>query len=96
VDFIGFMDFRLAASRLATGGPLKRSYASETHNLKADALLPEWMGLIGVNLLPSIAMAMVVFITTMGAGGPRLCLAGVILMVVACLVTLQLTGIHYP
>jgi diguanylate cyclase len=30
-------------------------YASETHNLKADALLPEWMGLIGVNLLPSIA-----------------------------------------
>lgn len=38
-------------------------------------------------------MAMVVFITTMGAGGPRLCLAGVILMVVACLVTLQLTGI---
>jgi diguanylate cyclase len=68
-------------------------HASETHNLKADAVLSGvWIALIGVNMLPSIALAMMVFITTMGAGGP-LCLAGVVLMAVACLVTLQLTGI---
>lgn len=69
-------------------------HASETHNLKADAVLAGvWIALIGVNMLPSIALAMMVFITTMGAGGPRLCLAGVVMMAVACLVTLQLTGI---
>ena len=68
-------------------------FTSETHNLKADALLAGvWIALTGVNMLPSIALAMMVFITTMGAGGPRLCLAGVVLMAVACLVTLQLTG----
>jgi diguanylate cyclase len=72
-------------------------YASETHNLKADALLAGmWMGLIGVNLLPSIAAGNGGFYHHDGAGGPRLCLAGVILMVVACLVTLQLTGITTP
>lgn len=69
-------------------------YTSETHNLKADAILAGmWMALTGVNMLPSIALAMMVFITTMGSGGPRLCLAGVVLMAVSCLVTLQLTGI---
>lgn len=67
--------------------------ASETHNLKADAILAGiWIALTGVNLMPSLALAMMVFITTMGTGGPRLCLAGVILTLVASLVTLQLTG----
>lgn len=70
--------------------------ASETHNLKADAILAGiWIALTGVNLMPSLALALMVFITTMGAGGPRLCLAGVILMLVASLVTLQLTGIAF-
>jgi diguanylate cyclase len=67
--------------------------ASETHNLKADAILAGlWIALTGVNLMPSLALAMMVFITTMGAGGPRLCLAGAILTLVSCLATLQLTG----
>jgi diguanylate cyclase len=67
--------------------------ASETHNLKADAILAGiWIALTGVNLMPSLALAMMVFITTMGAGGPRLCIAGAILTLVASLVTLQLTG----
>ncbi|MGY6030859.1 diguanylate cyclase AdrA [Phytobacter sp. AG2a] len=68
--------------------------ASETHNLKADAILAGiWIALTGVNLMPSLALAMMVFITTMGAGGPRLCIAGAILTLVSSLVTLKLTGI---
>lgn len=66
----------------------------EYTNLKADAILAGmWMGIMGVNLLPSTAMLMIVFINLMGAGGARLFIAGVVLMVVSCLVTLQLTDI---
>lgn len=68
-------------------------FVSETHNLKVDAIMAGvWVALSGLNILPSLALAMMVFIATMGVGGPRLCLAGAVLTLVACLVTLQLTG----
>lgn len=67
-------------------------HACETFNLKTDAIMAGiWIGLMGVNMLPSLALAMMVFITTMGAGGPRLCLAGIALTLLSCLVTLQLS-----
>ncbi len=48
---------------------------------------------MGVNVLPSTAMLMIMCLNLMGAGGPRLFVAGLVLMVVSCLVTLELTGI---
>ncbi|WP_437890472.1 diguanylate cyclase AdrA [Phytobacter sp. V91] len=70
--------------------------ASETHNIKVDAILAGiWVALTGINLMPSLALVMMVFITTMGAGGPRLCLVAVFLTLVSCLATLQLTGIAF-
>lgn len=67
---------------------------SEFTNLKADAILAGmWIGLMGANLLPSTAMLMIICINLMGAGGIRLFLAGLVLTVVSCLVTLQLTDI---
>ena len=38
-------------------------------------------------------MLMIMCLNLMGAGGPRLFVAGLVLMVVSCLVTLELTGI---
>lgn len=65
----------------------------EFYNLKVDAILAGmWVGLMGVNALPSTAMLMIICLNLMGAGGIRLFSAGFILMVVSCLVTLQLTG----
>lgn len=62
-------------------------------NLKTDAVLAGmWMGLMGVNALPSAALLMIICMNLMGAGGVRLFVTGLALMVVACLVTLQLTG----
>ena len=70
--------------------PLSR----EIYNLKADAILAGvWVGVMGVNVLPSTALLMMMCMTLMGAGGLRLFIAGMVLMVVSCLVTLQLTGI---
>ncbi len=51
-----------------------------------------WVGVMGVNALPSTAMLMIMCLNLMGAGGPRLFVAGLVLMVVSCLVTLELTG----
>ncbi|MBY7352058.1 diguanylate cyclase AdrA [Escherichia ruysiae] len=66
----------------------------EIYNLKTDAVLAGmWVGVMGVNVLPSIAMLMIMCLNLMGAGGPRLFVAGLVLMVVSCLVTLELTGI---
>lgn len=48
---------------------------------------------MGVNVLPSTALLMMMCMNLMGAGGLRLFIAGMVLMVVSCLVTLQLTGI---
>ncbi|HBC7343081.1 TPA: diguanylate cyclase AdrA [Citrobacter koseri] len=70
--------------------PLSR----EIYNLKADAILAGvWVGVMGVNVLPSTALLMMMSMNLMGAGGLRLFIAGMVLMVVSCLVTLQLTGI---
>ncbi|MDB2166126.1 diguanylate cyclase AdrA [Citrobacter farmeri] len=70
--------------------PLSREFA----NLKTDAALAGmWVGLMGGNALPSTALLMIVCMNLMGAGGVRLFVAGFALMVVACLVTLQLTGV---
>ena len=70
--------------------PLSR----ELYNLKADAILAGvWVGVMGVNVLPSTALLMMMCMNLMGAGGLRLFIAGMVLMVVSCLVTLQLTGI---
>lgn len=42
---------------------------SEFTNLKADAILTGmWIGLMGVNLLPSTALLMIICINLMGAG----------------------------
>nr|WP_318382453.1 diguanylate cyclase AdrA [uncultured Enterobacter sp.] len=68
--------------------------AAEINNLRADAILAGlWMGLIGMNMMPSAVLAMMVGVNLMGAGGPKLCGSGIILLIVASLVTLQLTGI---
>lgn len=70
--------------------PLSR----EIYNLKTDAILAGvWVGVMGVNVLPSTALLMMMCMNLMGAGGLRLFIAGMVLMVVSCLVTLQLTGI---
>lgn len=70
--------------------PLSR----EIYNLKADAILAGvWVGMMGVNVLPSTALLMMMCMNLMGAGGLRLFIAGMVLMVVSCLVKLQLTGI---
>ncbi|EGO8190611.1 diguanylate cyclase AdrA [Escherichia fergusonii] len=71
--------------------PLSR----EIYNLKTDAITAGmWVGIMGVNALPSTTMLMIMCLNLMGAGGIRLFVAGLVLMVVACLVTLQLTGIR--
>lgn len=68
--------------------PLSR----EIYNLKTDAVLAGmWVGVMGVNVLPSTAMLMIMCLNLMGAGGPRLFVAGLVLMVVSCLVTLEAT-----
>ncbi|CBG87210.1 diguanylate cyclase AdrA [Citrobacter rodentium] len=65
----------------------------EFNNLKADAILAGmWVGLMGMNALPSAALLMIVSMNLMGAGGLRLSVIGLSMMAVACLVTLQLTG----
>lgn len=58
--------------------PLSR----EIYNLKTDAVLAGmWVGVMGVNVLPSTAMLMIMCLNLMGAGGPRLFVAGLVLMV---------------
>ena len=67
--------------------------ACELNNLKADAIFAGiWIGIIGVNIMPSTVMAMMIGVNLMGAGGPKLCWAGLILLVMTSLATLQITG----
>lgn len=68
--------------------------SSEMYNLKADAIVAGvWMGLVGVNVLPTAALAMMIGMNMMGAGGLRLFCTGAIMTAVTAIVTLQLTGI---
>lgn len=67
---------------------------SEMNNLKADAIVAGvWIGLTGVNVLPTAALIILIGMNTMGAGGIRLFTAGAIMTTIAALVTLQLTGV---
>ncbi|POT58454.1 diguanylate cyclase AdrA [Citrobacter amalonaticus] len=66
----------------------------EIYNLKADAVLAGmWVGVMGVAPLPSTALLMIMCLNLMGAGGTRLFIAGIGLMIVTCLMTLQLTRV---
>lgn len=67
--------------------------SSEILNLKADAMVAGvWMGLMGVDLLPTVALVMMIGMNLMGAGGVRLFGAGAMIAVITTLITLQLTG----
>ncbi|EKJ8217118.1 diguanylate cyclase AdrA [Citrobacter sedlakii] len=69
--------------------PLHREFS----NFKIDAIFAGvWIGLTGVNALPSCALLMMMGMNLMGAGGSRLFFAGTVLMTLATLLTLQLTG----
>ena len=88
------MGVRLAAPGLADRQQSRRSAEPGIRQLKTDAVLAGmWVGLMGGNALPSTALLMIICMNLMGAGGVRLFVAGFALMVVACLVTLQLTGV---
>jgi len=66
----------------------------ELNNLKADAIFAGiWIGIIGVNIMPSAVLAMMIGVNLMGAGGPKLCWAGIVLLVGTSLATLQISGI---
>ncbi|MBL5921563.1 diguanylate cyclase AdrA [Lelliottia amnigena] len=67
--------------------------SSEILNLKADAMVAGvWMGLMGVDVLPTVALVMMIGMNLMGAGGVKLFSAGAVITAVAALITLQLTG----
>ena len=93
VAVVGRLGVRLAAFSLANGEQGRRSLSREIYS-KTDAVLAGmWVGVMGVNALPSTAMLMIICLNLMGAGGPVCLIAGLVLMVVSCLVTLELTGI---
>lgn len=78
---------RQIASRASD--PLHREFS----NFKIDAIFAGvWIGLTGVNALPSCALLMMMGMNLMGAGGSRLFFAGTVLMTLSTLLTLQLTG----
>ncbi len=91
---VGRLGVRLAASAWQIASRAVDPLSREIYNLKTDAVLAGmWVGVMGVNVLPSTAMLMIMCLNLMGAGGPRLFVAGLVLMAVSCLVTLELTGI---
>lgn len=66
-------------------------HMAEIYNLKVDAILAGlWMAVIGFNILPSIALAMMISINTLGHGGLRLFCVGVVMTSTTCLVMWQL------
>ena len=67
--------------------------AAEQRNLTFDAVMGGiWMGVMGLNALPSMLIAMMVNMNTMGAGGVRLFLVGLALQMAACFTTLAITN----
>ncbi|MCR1554421.1 MAG: diguanylate cyclase AdrA [Enterobacter cloacae] len=65
----------------------------EIINLKIDALIAGiWIGLMGINALPSAALVMMIGMNMMGSGGCRLFLAGMVMIALSAVMTLQLTG----
>lgn len=70
-------------------------HSNELYNLKADAIIAGiWIGLMGVNALPTAALLMMTSMNMMGAGGLRLFTAGTLMTAMAALVTLQLSSIQ--
>lgn len=69
------------------------SHSTEINNLKLDAIIAGiWIGLMGVNVLPAVALVMMIGMNMMGSGGFRLFVCGITMTVISTLVTLQLTG----
>ncbi|MEG1211969.1 MAG: diguanylate cyclase AdrA [Leclercia sp.] len=67
-------------------------YNNEIVNLKADAIIAGvWIGVMGVNAMPTAALVMMMSMNLMGVGGIRLFTAGTSMTVLAAIVTLQLT-----
>lgn len=68
--------------------------ASEIKNLKVDAIMAGiWMGLMGLNVLPTAALTIMIGMNLMGAGGVKLFTAGATMTIIAALITLKLTGV---
>lgn len=85
---VGGVGLRLATSRLATCLPL-----IQTVLLKVDAIIAGvWIGLMGLNALPTAALIMMIGMNMMGSGGFRLFIAGIIITLFSAMVTLQLNG----
>lgn len=68
-------------------------HRSEILNLKIDAVIAGvWIGLMGVTTLPAAALIVMIGMNLMGSGGFRLFIAGIMIMLLSTLATLQLTG----
>ncbi|MEH0886393.1 diguanylate cyclase AdrA [Enterobacter sp. UNJFSC 003] len=68
-------------------------HGSEMFNLKVDATIAGvWIGLMGVNAMPSAALIVMIGMNTMGSGGLRFFLTAITLTLLSALVSLQLTG----
>jgi len=66
----------------------------EMFNLKIDAIMAGvWIGVMGVNAMPSAALVMMMSMNLIGVGGIRLYGPGVIMTALAALVSLQLTHV---
>ncbi|MBT1871486.1 diguanylate cyclase AdrA [Enterobacter mori] len=79
------------AWQLACRSP--KPFCSEIVNLKVDAIIAGvWIGLMGLNALPTAALIMMIGMNMMGSGGFRLFIAGIIITLFSALVTLQLNG----
>lgn len=65
----------------------------EIFNLKMDAIIAGlWIGVMGINALPTTALVMMVGMNMMGSGGCRLFLPGIILTLLSALLTLPPVG----
>lgn len=65
----------------------------EIFNLKIDAIIAGlWIGVMGINALPTTALVMMVGMNMMGSGGCRLFIPGIILTFLSALLTLPTVG----
>jgi diguanylate cyclase len=70
-----------------------KPFYSEIVNLKVDAIIAGvWIGLMGLNALPTTALIMMIGMNMMGSGGFRLFITGLFIILFSALVTLQLSG----
>ena len=68
-------------------------HQQEIFNLKIDAIIAGlWIGVMGMNALPTAALVMMVGMNMMGSGGCRLFIPGIALTLLSALVTLPLVG----